>query len=85
MRGSVLGMCRRKGGSYNKFLFAERFWFKARFGAAGILCVFQGVTNEFLAEKIRQNPQTHLRGVALILQLYYTIGMQADKTFLKVK
>ena len=42
MGGSVLGMCRRKGGSYDKFLFAERFWFKARFGAAGILCVFQG-------------------------------------------
>ena len=43
----------------------ERFFVRKRCKTAGILCVFQGVTNEFLAEKIRQNPQSHLRGVAL--------------------
>ena len=43
----------------------ERFFVRKRWKTAGILCVFQGFTNEFLAEKIRQNPQTHLCGVAL--------------------
>ncbi|MDD6239098.1 MAG: hypothetical protein PUA87_06630, partial [Oscillospiraceae bacterium] len=43
----------------------ERFFVRKRCKTAGILCVFQGFTNEFLAEKIRQNPQTHLCGVAL--------------------
>ena len=43
----------------------ERFFVRKRWKTAGILCVFQGFPNEFLAEKIRQNPQTHLRGVAL--------------------
>ena len=42
----------------------ERFFVRKRWKTAGILCVFQGFTNEFLAEKIRQNPQTHLCGVA---------------------
>ena len=42
----------------------ERFFVRKRWKTAGILCVFQGFPNEFLAEKIRQNPQTHLRGVA---------------------
>ena len=45
--------------------FDERFFVRKRCKTAGILCVFQGFTNEFLAEKIRQNPQSHLRGVAL--------------------
>ena len=45
--------------------FDERFFVRKRCKTAGILCVFQGFTNEFLAEKIRQNPQTHLCGVAL--------------------
>ena len=43
----------------------ERFFVRKRCKTAGILCVFQGFTNAFLAEKIRQNPQTHLRGVAV--------------------
>ena len=43
----------------------ERFFVRKRWKTAGILCVFQGFPNEFLAEKIRQNPQTHLCGVAL--------------------
>ena len=43
----------------------ERFFVRKRCKTAGILCVFQGFTNAFLAEKIRQNPQTHLCGVAL--------------------
>ena len=43
----------------------ERFFDRKRWKTAGILCVFQGFTNAFLAEKIRQNPQAHLRGVAL--------------------
>ena len=42
----------------------ERFFVRKRWKTAGILCVFQGFPNEFLAEKIRQNPQTHLCGVA---------------------
>ena len=45
----------------------ERFFVRKRCKTAGILCVFQGFTNEFLAEKIRQNPQTHLCGVAWIM------------------
>ena len=43
----------------------ERFFVRKRWKTAGILCVFQGFPNESLAEKIRQNPQTHLCGVAL--------------------
>ena len=43
----------------------ERFFVRKRWKTAGILCAFQGFPNEFLAEKIRQNPQTHLCGVAL--------------------
>ena len=43
----------------------ERFFIRKRCKTAGILCVFQGFTNVFLAKKIRQNPQTHLCGVAL--------------------
>ena len=45
--------------------FDERFFVRKRCKTAGILRVFQGFTNEFLAKKIRQNPQTHLCGVAL--------------------
>ena len=43
----------------------ERFFIKKRCKTAGILCVFQGFTNEFLAKKIRQNPPAHLCGIAL--------------------
>ena len=43
----------------------ERFFVRKRWKTAGILCVLQGFPNEFLTEKVRQNPQTHLRGVAL--------------------
>ena len=43
----------------------ERFFVRKRCKTTGILCVFQGFTNEFLAKKIRQNPQTHLCGVDL--------------------
>ena len=43
----------------------ERFFVRKRWKTAGILCVFQGFPDAFLAEKIRQNPQTHLCGVAL--------------------
>ena len=43
----------------------ERFFVRKRWKTAGILCVFQGFTNVFLAEKIRQNPQTYLCGVAI--------------------
>ena len=43
----------------------ERFFVRKRCKTAGILCVFQGFTNAFSAEKIRQNSRTHLYGVAL--------------------
>ena len=49
----------------------ERFFVRKRCKTAGILCVFQGFTNAFLAEKIRQNPQTHLCGVALIIARFF--------------
>ena len=43
----------------------ERFFVRKRRKTAGILCVLQGFPNAFLAEKIRQNPQTYLCGIAL--------------------
>ncbi len=43
------------------------FSVRKRCKTAGILCVFQGFTNAFLAEKNRQNPKMHLCGVALKL------------------
>ena len=36
--------------------FDERFFVRKRCKTAGILCVFQGFTNEFLAEKISGPP-----------------------------
>ena len=45
----------------------ERFFVRKKWKTAGILCVFQGFTNVFLTEKIRQSPQTHLCGVAFDL------------------
>ena len=45
--------------------FSWRFCGGKRQFFAGILCVCQGFTNVFLAEKIRQTPQPHLCGVAL--------------------
>ena len=39
------------------------FSVRKRCKTAGILCVFQGFTNAFLAKNIRQNPKTHLCGV----------------------
>ena len=59
----------------------ERFFVRKRWKTAGILCVFQGFPNEFLAEKIRQNPQTHLRGVALEFQ-HQTAGERAAVQYL---
>ena len=56
--------------------FSRRFCVGKRWETAGILCVLQGFPNEFLAEKIRQNPQTHLRGVALEFQ-HQTAGERA--------
>ena len=47
----------------------ERFFVIKRYKTAGILCVFQGFTSEFLAEKVRQSPQTHLCGIALGLTM----------------
>ena len=60
----------------------ERFFVRKRWKTAGILCVFQCFPNEFLAEKIRQNPQTHLCGVALVqsnaaIQERYALGASA--------
>ena len=43
----------------------ERICVRKRWKTAGILCVLQGFPNAFLVERIRQNPQTHLCGVAL--------------------
>ena len=43
----------------------ERICVRKRWKTAGILCVLQGFPNAFLAERIRQNPQTHLCSVAL--------------------
>ena len=43
----------------------ERIFVRKRCKTAGILCVFQGFTNAFLAKRIRRNPQTHLYGIAL--------------------
>ena len=43
----------------------ERFFVRKRCKTAGILCVLQGFTNAFPTKKIRQNPKTHLCGVAL--------------------
>ena len=42
----------------------ERIFVRKRCKTAEIVCVFQGFTNAFLAEKIRQNSRTHLCGVA---------------------
>ncbi len=56
----------------------ERFFVRKRCKTADILCVFQGFTNVFLAEKIRQNPQTHLCGVAIGLFCYLGIGQVAE-------
>ena len=42
----------------------ERFFVRKRCKTAGILCVLQGFTNAFPTKKIRQNPKTHLCGVA---------------------
>ena len=41
------------------------FSVRKRCKTAGILCVFQGFTNEFLAKKNCQNLKMHLCGVAL--------------------
>ena len=43
----------------------ERICVRKRWKTAGILCVFQGFPNAFLAERIRQNPKAQLCGVAL--------------------
>lgn len=43
----------------------ERIFVRKRWETADILCVFQGFMNAFLAEKIRQDPQTYLRGAAI--------------------
>ena len=43
----------------------ERFFVRKRCKTADILCVFQGFMNAFLAEKIRKDPQTYLRGAAI--------------------
>ena len=45
----------------------ERICVRKRWKTAGILCVFQGFPNAFLAERIRQNPKTQLCGVAIVL------------------
>ena len=59
----------------------ERFFVRKRWKTAGILCVFQGFPNEFLAEKIRQNPQTHLCGVALVDILSLLAALQGGRPF----
>ena len=46
----------------------ERFFVRKRCKTAGILCVLQGFTNAFPKKKIRQNPKTHLCGVALVFR-----------------
>ena len=51
----------------------ERFFVRKRWKTAGILCVFQGFPNAFLAKKIRQNPKAYLRGVALYIILDGTV------------
>ena len=43
----------------------ERIFVRKRCKTAGILCVFQGFTNAFLAEIIRQDPKTHLISASL--------------------
>ena len=57
--------------------FSLRFFVGKKQFFAGILCVFQGFTNEFLAKKIRQNPQTHV----VLPKIFSFITLQMEKTW----